>query len=55
MIVVRFNPDGTRDTSFGTNGVASHNVAVAGTDETARGVVIQADGKVVIAGTVEKK
>ncbi|HVG61575.1 MAG TPA: delta-60 repeat domain-containing protein, partial [Hyalangium sp.] len=55
MIVVRFNPDGTRDTSFGTNGVASHNVIAAGTDEMARGIVIQSDGKVVIAGTVEKK
>jgi uncharacterized delta-60 repeat protein len=55
MIVVRFNPDGTRDTSFGTNGVAAHNVIQAGTDEMARAVVVQSDGKVVIAGTVEKK
>jgi hypothetical protein len=55
MIVARFNTDGTRDTSFGTNGVASINVVAAGTDEAARGVVIQSDGKVVIAGAVEKR
>ncbi len=55
MIVARFNPDGTRDTSFGTNGVATHNVVAAGTDEAARGIVIQSDGKVVIAGVVEKR
>jgi len=55
MVVARFNPDGTRDTTFGTNGVVTHNVVQAGTDEMARAVIIQSDGKVVIAGTVEKK
>jgi uncharacterized delta-60 repeat protein len=55
MIVARFNPDGSKDTSFGTNGVAIANVVVAGTDESARGIVIQSDGKVVIAGVAEKR
>lgn len=55
MIVARFNTDGSRDTTFGTNGVATHNVVQAGTDEMARAVIVQSDGKVVIAGTVEKK
>jgi uncharacterized delta-60 repeat protein len=55
MIVARFNPDGSKDTSFGTNGVAIANVAVAGTDESARGIVVQSDGKVVIAGVAEKR
>jgi uncharacterized delta-60 repeat protein len=55
MVVVRFNTDGSRDTSFGTDGVASVNVVTAGTDEAARGIVIQSDGKVVIAGAVEKR
>jgi uncharacterized delta-60 repeat protein len=55
MIVARFNADGTRDTAFGTNGVATQNVVQAGTDEAARAVMIQSDGKIVIAGMVEKK
>ncbi|HEX8698789.1 MAG TPA: hypothetical protein VF815_08130 [Myxococcaceae bacterium] len=55
MIVARFNADGSKDTSFGTNGVAIHNVIAAGTVETARGIVIQSDGKVVIAGIAEKQ
>ncbi len=53
MVVVRFNADGTRDSSFGTGGVASHNVISRGTLEDARGVVVQSDGKVVIAGVAE--
>lgn len=53
MVVVRFNPDGTRDTSFGTGGLATHNVIARGTLEEARGVAIQSDGKVVIAGVAE--
>jgi uncharacterized delta-60 repeat protein len=55
MVVARFNADGSRDTAFGTNGVVTHNVVQAGTDEAARTVVIQSDGKIVIAGIVEKK
>lgn len=53
MVVVRFNSDGTRDPSFGAGGVASHNVIARGTLEEARGVVVQSDGKVVIAGVAE--
>lgn len=53
MVAARFNADGTPDTSFGEAGVAKVNVATAGTAEEARGVVVQSDGKVVIAGTAE--
>lgn len=53
MVVARFNTDGTLDTTFGTGGVASHNVVAAGNQETARGVVVQSDGKVVVAGVAE--
>ncbi|HEY0715548.1 MAG TPA: hypothetical protein VGF45_22895 [Polyangia bacterium] len=53
MAVARFNTDGTLDATFGTAGVAKVNVSVAGTDETARGLVVQSDGKIVIAGNVE--
>jgi uncharacterized delta-60 repeat protein len=55
MVVARFNADGSKDTSWGTNGLATVNVAVAGTDEITRGIVVQSDGKVVIAGVAEKK
>ncbi len=54
MAVARFNGDGTPDTTFGTGGVVQVNVTVAGgTEETARWVVVQNDGKIVIAGPTE--
>jgi len=54
MAVTRFQPDGTVDTGFGANGVATVNVARGGKAvELARGVVVQAGGKVVVAGPVE--
>lgn len=54
MAVTRFNADGTVDAGFGTAGTATVNVARGGkTVELARGVVVQGDGKVVIAGPVE--
>ncbi|HEX7277152.1 MAG TPA: hypothetical protein VF244_07230 [Acidimicrobiales bacterium] len=54
MAVTRFNADGTLDAGFGANGTATVNVAPGGKAvELARGVVVQDDGKVVIAGPVE--
>ena len=54
MAVTRFNDGGGLDTGFGTNGTATVNVAKGGKAvELARGVVVQNDGKVVIAGPVE--
>jgi uncharacterized delta-60 repeat protein len=53
LAVARFNTDGTRDTTFGTGGIAKINAAVAGTLEEARDVVVQSSGKIVIGGTVE--
>ncbi|MGK3991772.1 delta-60 repeat domain-containing protein [Sorangium sp. So ce1024] len=53
MAVARFNTDGTLDTTFGTNGIARINVVEGGTTETARGIVVQSSGKVVLAGNVE--
>jgi uncharacterized delta-60 repeat protein len=54
MAVTRFNADGAVDTGFGTAGTATVNVAKGGKAvELARGVVVQADGKVVIAGPIE--
>jgi uncharacterized delta-60 repeat protein len=54
MAVTRFNADGSRDAGFGANGTATVNVAIGGKAvELARGVVVQNDGKVVVAGPVE--
>jgi uncharacterized delta-60 repeat protein len=41
--MLRYNSDGTLDTTFGTNGVAKH-------DGIFQGVAIQSDGKIVAAG-----
>ncbi len=54
MAVARFRASGELDTTFGTGGVATVNVAKGGKSvEQARGVVVQPSGKVVISGTVE--
>ncbi|CCK27797.1 hypothetical protein BN159_3418 [Streptomyces davaonensis JCM 4913] len=45
--VLRYNTDGSQDTGFGTGGVAT---ADFGGGDTARGVVVQSDGKIVAAG-----
>jgi uncharacterized delta-60 repeat protein len=47
--LARFNPDGTPDSTFGTNGLASVNFA-AGSVDRANAVALQADGKIVAAG-----
>ena len=48
--VVRYNPDGSPDTSFGVNGIAT---AVFSDTEssTAQDIVIQPDGKIVLVGS----
>jgi uncharacterized delta-60 repeat protein len=51
MAVTRFTADGAVDAGFGAAGTATVNVAQGGkAAELARGVVVQSDGKVVIAG-----
>ncbi len=47
--VVRYNPDGTLDPSFGTGGVVTTDLGTRGDD--ARAVVIQPDGRIVVAGS----
>ncbi len=54
-VVARFNTDGTRDTTFGTGGVVTLNLSTGGAMETGRAVVVQADGKILVAGLAEKK
>jgi len=48
FLAARFNPDGTPDTSFGTNGIA--NVDLGGRHDVANDVAIQTDGKLVLVG-----
>jgi uncharacterized delta-60 repeat protein len=47
--VARFNADGSLDTTFGGTGLVSANIALGSTDQ-AVGLVLQPDGKVVVAG-----
>jgi uncharacterized delta-60 repeat protein len=57
LAVARFNTDGTKDTTFGGGtGMAKVNVKAKADDtiETALGVVVQTDGKIVIGGVAER-
>lgn len=48
---IRYNTDGSLDTTFGTNGKVSTVFGTAGsTNDTANAVAIQNDGKIVVAG-----
>ncbi len=55
MAVARFGSTGELDPSFGSNGIATVNVTEGSgkTAELARAVVVQSDGKIVVAGSVE--
>jgi uncharacterized delta-60 repeat protein len=46
--LARYNGDGTLDTSFGDSGRVMTNVGISGSNAT--GVVLQKDGKIVVAG-----
>lgn len=50
IAVVRYWPDGTLDESFGTDGVATPTVVPSTSSEAAQALVIQPDGKIVVAG-----
>lgn len=54
-VVARFLPDGSADTTFGVAGVATVNFVVGGSAEVARGLVLTADDKIVIAGIGEQR
>lgn len=52
FLVARVNPDGSFDQGFGTAGIATMNFPAKGTtSDTASGVAIQPDGRIVVAGT----
>jgi uncharacterized delta-60 repeat protein len=48
--LVRYNTDGSLDTSFGSGGKVTTDIG-ANTDDEAKGMVIQSDGKILVAGT----
>ncbi len=48
FMVVRYNTDGTLDTSFGSGGIVKTDIG--GNEEIAESVIIQGDGKIVAAG-----
>ncbi len=52
-IVVKFGPNSQLDPSFGTAGVARHNLVVGTNGESARGIAVLADGKIVVMATVD--
>jgi uncharacterized delta-60 repeat protein len=52
FLVARLNPDGSFDQGFGTGGIATINFPAKGaTTDTASGVAIRPDGKLVVGGT----
>jgi uncharacterized delta-60 repeat protein len=48
--LVRYNANGTLDTSFGASGKAVTDIS-AGSDDIAKAVALQSDGKIIAAGT----
>jgi uncharacterized delta-60 repeat protein len=49
--LARYNPDGTLDPSFGTGGLVTTDFAA--TNDQAVGLIVQADGKLVAAGSTD--
>ncbi len=47
--LARFNPDGTLDTSFGTNGIVRRDLSGVGEWDEPYDIVVQADGRIVMA------
>lgn len=50
MVIVRFDPTGSLDPTFGTNGMLRVDFFAAGQDDIGLELVQQADGKLVVAG-----
>lgn len=52
-IVVKLDATGTPRPGFGVDGIAKVDVVAKGAGEMPRGIALQSDGKVIVAGTVE--
>ena len=50
FVLARYNTNGSLDTTFGTNGFVTHSMLGGTSEEIARAVAIQPDGKIVVAG-----
>jgi uncharacterized delta-60 repeat protein len=50
--LARYNPNGTPDTTFGTNGVAG--ISSPGANSSAAAAVLQPDGKIVVVGSASR-
>jgi uncharacterized delta-60 repeat protein len=53
-VVARYNPDGSVDTTFGSNGFVITNYNVGGNDQY-KDITLQPDGKIIAAGDDRKK
>jgi len=51
LALARYNPDGTLDASFGTGGIVTTPVDFPGSFDRVTSVVLQPDGKIVLAGS----
>lgn len=51
ILVLRYNSDGMKDTSFGNNGAVIYKGSGSGTD-SGRGIVVQPDGNILVCGEV---
>lgn len=52
LVVARYNPNGTLDTTFGTGGIVLTDFG--NTCDVATAIAIQADGKIVVAGIADR-
>lgn len=52
ILLLRLNPDGTPDATFGTNGVSLTSITPQ--DDFLQGMAIQPDGRIVVSGTVSE-
>ena len=48
ILLMRFNPDGSLDTSFGANGMSVTNIGI--NNDEGGGIIQQPDGKIIISG-----
>ncbi len=50
LVIYRFNADGTLDNTWGTSGVLSFNYGISTTNNTASGIAVLSNDKVVVVG-----